>query len=227
MNTVHSTVLDSRVPVLLRIPEGRTPVSLWLLGHGGYGHKQDDTMVRITDHLLSAGNAVLVIDGPVHGARRLDGGLDPEKVRKDWRAYWHVDPGIDEMVGDWHRALAYAGGLLPDMKIYYYYGLSMGTVYGLPLLARTPELSGAVLGMWGSGNHTGVRMLGDAEKVSQDVVFYSLGGDRIFPREDQITLFDRISSPRKRLIVDPGDHIPPTLETTTELIAQLVRMGEG
>ncbi|MDF3313096.1 hypothetical protein P3H15_50210 [Rhodococcus sp. T2V] len=210
------------VPASLWTPADRTARALVLVGHGGYGHRNDNRMTAIADTLVTRHqSAVLLIDGPVHGGRRTDGGQDADTVKREWRTYWHHDPQIDAMVDDWDTALQWARDSVGELPTGYY-GLSMGTLYGLPLLARVPTIDAAVLGMWGTDNLTGPRLLVDAAQVSVPVEFYLRLDDHLFARDGQLELFAELASETTLLIGENGRHEPPGGQTTTRLLDALM-----
>lgn len=83
------------VPGILWLPAAATgAVPLVLIGHGGSQHKgsagpRELARLLVRDH----GFAAAAIDGPVHGERRSDGGLNPAAVFADARADWEHTPG--------------------------------------------------------------------------------------------------------------------------------------
>ncbi len=130
---------------------------------------------------------------------------------------WRRDPQIDAMVRDW-RAVLDALLELKDMvdpERVAWHGVSMGTAYGLPLLASEPQrIQCAVLGMWGVDYVNSRRLGEDAQAVRCPVLFQQKWDDAIFTREGQIDLFARLGDSRKWLKVYPGPHA-----VTDELMA--------
>lgn len=212
-----------RVPVVLHRPAKGQARMLLLIGHGGYGHGREPRMTAIAHFMVSTyGAAVLLIDGPVHGRRRLDGDLDPETVKKDWRAFWHNEPFVDHMVSDWRAAVDWAQELVGITPVVYY-GLSMGTLYGLPLMAEEPRIMAGVLGMWASDNHTGDALLTAARRVSSPVLFYLRLEDHLFSQEGQSAVFQELGSVDKVLVGENGRHVPPSVQTAEMLLTELVK----
>ncbi|KXX59107.1 alpha/beta hydrolase [Rhodococcus sp. LB1] len=206
----------------LWIPTDAAPGGLVLIGHGGYGHRADErTRVLARGFAHRHRLASLAIDGPVHGDRRQDGGRDPDAVKPDWQKLWHTDPRIDVMVEDWRAALTHARELLPDVPIGYF-GLSMGSLYGIPLLAAEgATFSAAVLGMWGTNNNTGPRLIADAATLSLPALHYVRWDDEIFDRAGLVNLFDALGSADKQLMAVPGPHRTPDARQTETLTAFL------
>jgi dienelactone hydrolase len=93
-----------------------------------------------------------------------------------------------------------------------YWGLSMGTVLGLPFVASEPRVGAAVLGACGftGTSVTRASFVGrhrtDAPRLSCPVLFMVQWDDEIFHRDGALELFDAIGSPDKRMHVHPGRH---------------------
>jgi hypothetical protein len=211
-------VTDLRgVPVAVWQPS-RPWSELVLVGHGGSRHKTDDAVTSLADDLVSAGVAVASIDGPVHGARRHDRGGDLRAVQQEWRSLWHRDPEIDAMIADWIEALDVVCERHPSIDRIGYVGLSMGCLYGIPLVAAAPDRFAVVVtGMWGSTNHTGPRLLADASRLTCPTLFYMRWHDQLFDRAGCLELFDAVGSQDKQLFVVPGDHGDPTTRERRQL----------
>ncbi|WP_276144271.1 alpha/beta hydrolase [Rhodococcus sp. T2V] len=209
-------------------PSDAAPAGLVLIGHGGYGHRADERTRELACGFAHRHRmASLSIDGPVHGDRRLDGGRDPDAVKPDWQKWWHSDPRIDDMVENWRAALAHARGLLPEVPIGYF-GLSMGSLYGIPLLAAEGATFGAaVLGMWGTNNNTRGRLIADAATLSLPTLHYVRWDDQIFDRQGQVDLFDALGSADKQLMAVPGPHHTPDARQTEALTAFLADRLSG
>ncbi|MHB8437211.1 MAG: hypothetical protein ACYDC0_15305 [Acidimicrobiales bacterium] len=112
-------------------------VPLVLIGHGASGHKQQDYVASLGHRLAAeSGLAAAAIDGPVHGSRRTDGGRDGQRVFLDFATRWSSDETMtDKMVDDWRRTLDALLGLDGIGGPVGYWGLSMGTILGLPFVA--------------------------------------------------------------------------------------------
>jgi dienelactone hydrolase len=201
-----------RVPALLWTAsgqKGRRP--LVLVGHGGSQHKRSDAVLDVARPLVERhGFAVAAIDGPIHGARRADGGLDGAKVIAEFRTMWTAAPLIDETVADWRATLdAFAGVPEIDSGAVGWFGLSMGTAYGVPLCAAEARIRAALLGMWGTSHAHGERLLAAAAQVRCPVLFQRKRDDERFTAEGQQDLFDALASAEKELRVYAGGHVNP------------------
>ncbi|MBW2279702.1 MAG: dienelactone hydrolase family protein [Deltaproteobacteria bacterium] len=200
------------VPGVLWMPEDAIgPRPLVLLGHGGSGHKRQDYITsmarRVVRHL---GYAATAIDGPAHGDRAPDDmGASIEEARRRWWRKRHTD----EMIEDWKAtidALQKLDGV--GVAPVGYWGLSMGTIFGLPFVAAEPRVCVAVLGLMGVMGPTGDRLEEDAARVHCPVLFLLQWHDELVERASAQHLFDRIASPDKRLHANPGKHVDVPFE---------------
>jgi pimeloyl-ACP methyl ester carboxylesterase len=202
---------DRLVPGLLWTPEdAHGPRPLVLIGHGGSGNKRMPYVLSLARRLVRhLGWATCAIDGPGHGDR--DGatlstnapaagrgipssflgemGQAAEAMTADWTATFTALRELDE-VGD---------GPLG------YWGLSMGTMFGIPFVAATPEVRVAVLGLMGTFEPTMPWSAG-AAAVTCPVLFLLQGDDELVPPERAFELFRSLGSTDKRLHAHPGAH---------------------
>lgn len=208
-------VEDRTVPGVLWLPDaGAGPRPLVLLGHGATRHKRIEYLVALGRRLAADyGFAVAAIDGPGHGDRRAPGHLDEVAVFSAFLTEWSREGTVDDMVADWQatidglRALDEVG----DGPIGYW-GLSMGTIYGVPLVAAEPRIRVAVFGLMGLLGPTRERMAADAATISCPVLFVQQWDDSLIPRAETFELFDAMSSIDKRLHAHPGDHAAVPVE---------------
>jgi dienelactone hydrolase len=179
---------------------------LVLCGHGASGDRYQAPIPYLAKRFVATGMAVLAIDGPVHGLRQVGPGgreaLAEEMRRADF---------IDDMVDDWTAALAavreansgIGSGALG------YFGLSMGTIFGVPLLASAIDFNVAVIGLCGTNGaavRIGERLASDATQIKHPVAFLMQLEDELFPRDGYLDLFDHIASADKRIHANPGLH---------------------
>lgn len=195
-----------RVPGLLWAPESGGATRLVLLGHGGSLHKRADYILSTARRLVRHhGFAAVAIDGPAHGDRRPDGGLDREQARAEFDKVWQRRETSDEIVADWKAALDAVQAELGDGPVGYF-GLSMGTMMGLPLCAAEPRIRAAVLGLMGDwGPNAGI-LRDAAAKITIPVRFLMQWDDELIPRERALELFDALGSRDKGLHAHPGRH---------------------
>jgi dienelactone hydrolase len=203
------------IPGLLWTPsDARGSRPLVLIGHGASGSKREDYVVALGRRLVRhLGFAAAAIDGPVHGDRRRPGGPGPGMAFFDFGQLWSSDTTMtDAIVSDW-RAVLDALQAEPDIGVspVGYWGLSMGTILGLPLVAAEPRIAVAVLGLMGLTGPTRSRIATDAQNIRPPVLFLMQWHDELFPRETVLDLFDALGSPDKRLHAHPGGHgeVPP------------------
>ncbi len=204
-----------RVPGILWTPEGSEGSRpLVLLGHGGTAHKRVPYILGLARRLVRhLGLAAAAIDGPTHGDRRKSGTDDMDLIRRDFRESLDRAETTDEMIEDWKATLE---GLqtLPEIAPgpIGYWGLSMGTIYGLPFVAAEPRVEVAVLGLMGAFGRYGRRLAEDAKRVSCPVLFLQQWDDELIPRDRALALFDDLGSSDKRLHTHPGKHAQVPVE---------------
>jgi dienelactone hydrolase len=201
-------VEGENVPGICWTPEGATGVRpLVLIGHGGSQHKRAPNVLSLARRLVRhLGFAAAAIDGPMHGDRIPDGTdltldlvtrrmrEDPNetarrfrKARTEWSETLSALKQVDG-VGDGPTG---------------YWGLSMGTVIGLPFVASEPRIDCAVLGLMGLS----VDARGEsARSITIPVLFLVQWDDELIQRTDALTLFDTIASKDKTMHVNPGLH---------------------
>lgn len=222
--------------LLVRADGRRLPVALWtpagtaarrplvLIGHGGSQHKTHAGIVDLAARFVANhGFAAAAIDGPIHGERRTDG-LSGPQVQAEFLAMWKQEPRIDAMVADWRAAIDALVELEDvDAAAIGWYGVSMGTAYGLPLLAADSRVKVALLGMWGADFSNSQRLVEDAPKLRCPVLFQQKWNDQLFTRDGQLELFDRLGSEEKWLKVYPGAHVPVAGEQLLDVEEFLAR----
>ncbi len=212
-----------RVPGILWRPDASAEdAPLVLLGHGGSLHKRADYILATARRLARHhGISSIAIDGPAHGDRRADGGRDPGKVGADFDDAWREPSVTDDIVADWKTALDAAQAELGSGPVGYF-GLSMGTMMGVPLIAAEPRVSAAVLGLMGLWGPTRARLSADAARVTCPVRFLAQWDDEIVPRDRVLELFDQLGTRRKSLHAHPGKHVevpPDEMRGVAEFLA--------
>jgi dienelactone hydrolase len=131
------------------------------------------------------------------------------------------------MVADWRAALdallAQGGPALGPVG---YWGLSMGTIFGLPLVAAEPRIRAAVLGLMGAVGPSAGRLERDAARVLCPVLFLMQWDDELAPRESALALFGALGARDKRLHAHPGPHTAVPAEeflASQEFLARRLR----
>ncbi len=201
---------DREVPGVLWTPDalaGGGPTVLY--GHGGTGHKHDAHTRTGVARLLSRGLAVAVIDGPMHGERAPQGaGTDADEFFVAYRAFI-TERGADavaaSMVADWRATIDHLVelGRIDPGKLGYW-GVSMGSRFGIPLLAAEPRLRAAVIGL--IGPEAGDSITAAAAQVTVPVRSILNWDDELFAIGGAIDLYAAIPAEDKRLCIVPGAH---------------------
>jgi len=212
------------VPGILWTPEGATgPRPLVAIGHGGTQHKRAPNILALARSLVRHhGYAAVAIDLPFHGDRAAgeapegdagDGqGLgDRDRLRALRRRMFGAE---HEMVtalalADWTATLDAVQQLeVVGAGPLGYWGLSMGTHFGLPLVAGEPRIRAAVLGLFGWAEGSPLVGYDDkARAVDVPVLFLVQWNDELVPRTAAFELFDLIGSSDKTLHAHPGPHV--------------------
>jgi dienelactone hydrolase len=204
------------VPGIVWTPEaatGRRP--LVLVGHGGGGNKRMPYVVSLARRLVRhAGYAVAAIDGIGHGDRASASATAARRPGEGISRTFVADvaAAADAMTADWTAALR---GLRELEEVgdgpLGYWGVSMGTMFGLPFVAATPDVRCAVLGLMGSLDETNpwTRV---APAITCPVLFLVQTDDELVPTELALALFRSIGSQDKRLHAHPGAHAAVPVE---------------
>ena len=210
-------------------PSGPRP--LVLMGHGGSAHKRNERMVMLGR--LFAGDYdwyAAAIDGPVHGAR----GPVTDANDPAYRQMWQRPEVVQDMIDDWQATLDALSTLHDiDTARVGYWGVSMGTMFGLPYVASDKRVRVAVLGKAGMRGSSVQRSGIDvhfktfAPQVTIPVLFVMQWDDERFEREGQLDLFDRLGAHDKRLHAYPGQHVDNGPEAFEVQAAFLKRYLEG
>jgi dienelactone hydrolase len=181
-----------------------------LIGHGASGHKRESYVVALARRFARThAIAALSIDGPVHGDRRSDGSLDVTLPFLEFAQLWSSDPAMtDRSSDDWRSVLdaVLRSGDVPPTVPVGYWGLSMGTILGLPFVASEPRIAAAVLGLMGATGPTRERIVESAQQVAIPLLFLMQWDDELFSRSDALALFDTFASTRKSLLAGVGAH---------------------
>ena len=231
--TVHTGVLEEHflsyrdgreIPGILWRSESTPQGPLLLIGHGGSGSSSEGYVVALARRMAREhGWASVAIDGPVHGRRRGDRSQDTALVMLDFSQVWSSDPSMsDEMAADWRFVLDELDAEGLAAQGVGYWGLSMGTILGLELVATEPRIRACVLGLAGIIGPTAQQMERDARRIEIPTLFLGQWDDELFGRDPVLALFDAVASTDKALRVTPGRHSAVTNETFSLTMAFLV-----
>ena len=227
---------DRTVPGVLWLPAdpgqgdqggqgARAPRPLVLVGHGATLHKRIDHILALAQLLVRQhGFAVAATDAPGHGDRRTAGVDDEIQLFGAFLAEWSRPGSTDDLIEEWKtvleelRALDEVGnGPLG------YWGLSMGTIYGVPFAAQEHRLQAAVFGLMGLLGPTKDRMERDAKALACPALFLVQWDDQLVARSAALDLFDTLGSVDKRLHAHPGEHAAVPAEELLASVAFLAR----
>lgn len=192
------------------------------LGHGASGDRYQAPIPRLArDFAGDLGWFALSIDGPVHGRRRKgDGAI--EATKEEWARVGCVE----DMIADWKIAIDTLQGL-PEVGIGVlgYWGLSMGTIFGLPLVATEQRIKAAVLGLMGIRGpvHYQEAVHKLAPRIQCPLMYLLQLEDELVTRAEGLQMFDAIGSKDKRLHANPGLHDEVPME---ELLSSKVFLVE-
>ena len=203
-----------------------TATPLVLCGHGASGDRYQKPIPHLAGQLQEHGCAVLAIDGPVHGLRQVGpGGREAFAVEAQREGF------VDDMVEDWYTALAAMRGELQlGLGALGYFGLSMGTIFGVPVLgkaARQRDVAFTVAaiglcGTSGAGSALRQRLMADAAAMRMPVAFLMQLEDELFPRDGYLELFDALATADKRLHANPGLH-PEVPAEEVDFVCEFLR----
>ncbi|GAA2815280.1 alpha/beta hydrolase [Kitasatospora sp. CM 4170] len=196
---------------------------LVLLGHGGGSHKLAPGLVARAGRCATRyGFAVAALDAPGHGERPRTaqderfateiGELLATGRPISARVARHTAALAEQAVPEWQAvidALRKLDGVGPDGPVGYW-GLSLGSVIGVPLAGADPRITVAVFGLAGDDSLTEA-----ARRVTVPVEFLLQWDDELVPRRAALALFDAFASAEKTLHANPGGHLDvPDFEVT-------------
>lgn len=226
---VRDLVRPGAAPLSVWSRDGVAPQAIVLIGHGGSQHRRGEFVEAMAAAILNRLPAyVAVIDGPAHGDRA---GGDPAKTRDAFVALW-LSPGggVAPMVADWQGALAAVRTLdhAADLPVAYY-GVSMGTAYGVPLLAAEPAIIAAALGMWEDAVGGTPYLTASAPQVTGAIDFVHRAEDQFFTEAGARRLFDALGSDDKtfRVLAGPHEETPDQLDQAASFLVDRLTRAAG
>ncbi|MDP9235877.1 MAG: dienelactone hydrolase family protein [Chloroflexota bacterium] len=228
---------DEQIPGIVWMPEEpASALPLVLMGHGGQSEKRNAAGLAMARRFVRRhGMAVCAIDAIDHGERGPIRDAGNKTAHPAYIELWKRPDTFDRMNADWTATLdeLLASDRFDQTRIGYW-GLSMGTILGLPFVASEPRINAAVLGACGFSGPSAVRgrfaerHRRDAPNVTCPVLFMVQWADELFDREGALELFDTIGSHDKRMHVHPGQHgaFPQeAADATREFLAAQLRRG--
>jgi dienelactone hydrolase len=230
---------DDVVPGCIWTPEGAVgPRPLILMGHGGSQHKKSENIsAAAVTHARELGFATVAIDAPGHGdritredaLRAREAAAEAGRTAREGKAPRpsRIPGNADKALAEWKAALdgvqqldvVGAGGPVG------YWGVSMGTRFGVPFVAAEPRITCAVFGLFGVfpglEDHRAA-----AEQIQIPLMFVFQWDDELMSREQGMALFDAFGSKQKTMHVNPGGHVAiPARERDSWLVFWREHLG--
>jgi len=219
---LHETTVDgvvarqfllAEIPGMLWSPADATgSCPLVLLGHGGGQHKSAPGVVsRARRYVIECGFAVAAIDAPAHGDRprteqdnQFEAEISARRAAGDPVAPLIVAENAKravQAVPDWRATLDALQAELGAGPVGYW-GVSLGSMIGIPFVAAESRVTAAVFGL--AGRET---LAEPAARITIPVEFLLQWDDELMPRESGLALFDAFGSAEKTLHANPGPHM--------------------
>ena len=218
-------VAGQAVPGIVWTPTGaRGPRPLLLQGHGGIQHKRVENILAQARRMVRHhGWAVAAMDAPGHGDRVTKEQAERARERimkavREGRTQQRAAPNADQrramantaagVVNEWKttidalQGLPEIGGECPVA----YWGVSMGTRYGVPLIANEPRIKCAVLGLFGIGPDPD-EFSEQAASIEIPLLFLFQLNDELMTPEAGLSLFKKFGSKEKTMHINPGPHV--------------------
>ena len=185
---------------------------LVMLGHGGTMHKRTGYILTLAHLFLQNGIAAVAIDGPGHGDRDPSGAWRGGK--EEFKKAWTSGGGTDASTEDWTESLKFLEGNFGARPVGWW-GVSMGTMMGIPLIASCKKISAACLGLMGNWGPNRGDLMRLAPEISCPVRFLAQWDDEIVPITSCLELFEKLGTKKKTLHGNPGAHAAiPNFEFT-------------
>lgn len=207
-------------------PSGpRQRAAIVLLGHGGGMHKATPEQEALASWLVRKHSLpVLAIDAPGHGERVSEEERTTSEDFSLLARHLRRPQAIDETIHDWQVALAVAERVVgTHWGPVGYWGVSMGTHFGLSLVAADPRMKGAVLGLYGLFGMEADRLRQDATRIRCPVLFLVQEDDELIPLENALDLYAALPAVTTRLARHAGGHIEVPEQTVHESLDFLAR----
>ncbi len=179
--------------------------TLICFGHGASGDRYQAPICTMAQIIVNKTGAIaLSLDGPAHGLRAIgEGGRD------SFYTDFTRESSITDMSDDWNCAVSVVserfGLQKPSLG---YFGLSMGTIFGIPFLSTRHDVKVAILGLMGVAADMphGEEIIAAAQKIKMPVMFLMQLDDEMISRERYLALYDELAASHKRIHANPGLH---------------------
>jgi dienelactone hydrolase len=214
------TVNGETVPGIHWLPETISAAHpTVLIGHGGTQQKRVPNVLGLARTLVRHGGyGVVALDAPGHGDRMTE---DQKRERAELLARRQADRlaplserRVRAMGGVAPQAVAEWKALLDDvatdpqsaMGPFGYWGVSMGTAFGVPLLASESRITAAVLGL-GALREGNDELRAQAARITIPLLFLFQWDDELMTREGGLALWDAFGAEEKTMHINPGPHV--------------------
>jgi dienelactone hydrolase len=211
---------DEVVPGIHWLPEAASgPHPTVIIGHGGTQHKRAPNVLGLARKLVrQLGCGVVALDAPGHGGRMTDEQRHAQAEllsrRQDLRLAPLSEKRMRTMMVAAPQAIAEWKALLDDLGTnpewadgpFGFWGVSMGTAFGMPFLAGEPRIAAAVLGL-GSLREPPDRQRAIAADITIPILFLFQWDDELMDRQAGLALWDAIASKEKTMHINPGPHV--------------------
>lgn len=204
----------------------RSPRGIVLLGHG-LGVDRDHETVRVPARVSALDHEAVVVvpEIPLHGVRDAHP-RDPSGIVDRWQSFW-AGGGATTLTAELGCVLRFARASYGPLPVSYF-GLSLGTQYGIPFLAREPEVCAAVLGLFGSRPPPRSPLMNrDAPAVRCPVYFVQKLDDELHGADSTTHLYQRLGAAEKVLDATPGGHAETSMASVRKACAFLARGGRA
>ena len=217
-------VAGETVPCVLCTPAPAVaPRALIAMGHGGSQHKTCESIYRRAVRYAKVFSwATLAIDAPKHGERISAEEAERERAKTLARVVGkpnapamsvedkikYLDRLSSQAVPEWKAALdaVLDTNTICNKTPIAYWGVSMGSSIGIPLLAADKRFKCAVVGLAHlHPDHTNLRLA--AQQITIPLRFAFQWDDPIREREYGLALFDAFGSQEKSMHINPGGHL--------------------
>ncbi len=201
------------------------PTGVVLLGHGLGVDRHDQTVMRPMEILVQKhGAAVVVPEIPLHGVRAELPFNTPEIVER-WQQFW-ISGGVDSICRELTALAHFCMERFAGLPLAYF-GVSLGTQYGIPFLAQNESICSAVLGLFGSHPPPKTPVMNRfAPAVSCPSYFIQKLDDEIHPAETTSHLFATIGAKEKVLDSTRGRHADVSEDTVRSACRFLTQRGQ-
>lgn len=209
------------VPGIQWLPDGSAPCPTVCIGHGGFQHKRIDNVLALARQLVGElGVGAVALDAIEHGERA----TDPDGSKRALRELASGDRearqryfGAEARAAMAERAKVHVAEwrvLLDRLEAdertaggpFGWWGVSMGTTHGVPLVATDARIAAAVFGLNAlrPGND---EFANQAAAVMVPVLFLNQWDDELMTRDTSVALWDALGSTEKTMHINPGRHV--------------------